>query len=384
MPNTPVTIGDTSTGLSVNATVGLLVNTTWDGSQQSGMLGLAAPIWASSDGPENSVLNFMSIQYGQPRQFTLALSRNPATGGYLTLGSAIPPNAVPINSPGVFQQPMQRANINGRYGNLYSLMASVAIMAAAPAVEQYVIDSGEVYLRIPPSTAAAINAAWNPTAVRLNDSGLYSVECTAAAPAIGLTIGSRTFPFNTGDLLWKDQTGCYSKVVEAQNETYVLGIPFLENVIATFDLDNQMIYIQQGLDTTVFTATNLPGTGIASVTAGPSSLSSASAATSKSILPTSSALSASIASTPTSASASPSSSMTSPSTPVVASALKSTSELPFTSSTAVAGSSWTTWYAQGPIQQELATQKIVTSTTTTYLVATSTSYVTNIVTVPTA
>jgi hypothetical protein len=126
MPNSSITIGDNTTqnpDLPLYGAVGYIVNTTWDVSSQSGMLGLAAPVLANSAGPFNSVLDDMSVRYSQPRQFTLALNRDPNHGGFLTLGSALPASAQPLNSSGFLKTPMEHATINGRTDDLYVVTA---------------------------------------------------------------------------------------------------------------------------------------------------------------------------------------------------------------------------------------------------------------------
>lgn len=80
-------LGDNTTAtpdLQLYADVGFLLNSTWDGSQQSGMLGLAAVIGAGygSTDPSNPILLDISTRYSSNNaQFTLAFQRGLTTGG---------------------------------------------------------------------------------------------------------------------------------------------------------------------------------------------------------------------------------------------------------------------------------------------------------------
>jgi hypothetical protein len=51
--------------------------------------------------------------------------------------------------------------------DLYVVTAGVAVISASPDMEQYAMNSGDVYLRVPPAIAATINGAWKPPAKRL-------------------------------------------------------------------------------------------------------------------------------------------------------------------------------------------------------------------------
>lgn len=140
MPNISITLGDNiaqNPDLLLYANVGLLLNSTWDGSQQSGMLGLAASIDYGPTGPWNSILADISTRYSQSAQFTLAFKGGPETGGWFTVGDALPPDALPLTDPSVFQTPMENATFNGRANNLYVVTAGLAIVTAPNIPEQY-------------------------------------------------------------------------------------------------------------------------------------------------------------------------------------------------------------------------------------------------------
>ena len=154
MPNSSITIGANTAqepDLQLYANVGLLINSTWDGSQQSGMLGLAGTVDCGCDGPWNSVLDDMAARYGQTRQFTLAFSLSADTGGWLTFGDSLPPNALPLDNPAVYSTPMEHATINNRVDNLYVVTASIEIVTAPFIQEQY----GELSVPLPSNLGTA-------------------------------------------------------------------------------------------------------------------------------------------------------------------------------------------------------------------------------------
>ena len=153
MPNRSITIGANTAqepDLQLYANVGLLINSTWDGSAQSGMLGLAGTVDCGCGGPWNSILDDMAARYEQTRQFTLAFSLSADTGGWLTFGDALPPNALPLDNPAVFQTPMEHATINNRVDDLYVVTASIQVVTAPLVTVQYGASSDPLhsYLRI--------------------------------------------------------------------------------------------------------------------------------------------------------------------------------------------------------------------------------------------
>lgn len=135
-----------------------------------------------------------------------------------------------------------------------------------------VIDSGDVYLRVDPATAQAINSAWNPAGVLMKDgSGRWSLPCNAEAPTIGVTINEHFFNFDKADMLWNQNNVCWSTVVTSPNGPYTLGQPLLKNMIVTFNLDNQYMYFQQG-----GSATHVPAESSTSAAITAASLASTS------------------------------------------------------------------------------------------------------------
>lgn len=109
-----------------------------------------------------------------------------------------------------------------------------------------VIDSGDIYLRVPSAVAQTINSAWNPAGSPTKDgTGRWTVPCNAAAPAIGLTIGGHVFNIDKADMLVEQNNVCWSSVIDEQNGPYVLGWPLLLNVVVSFNLNTRIMYWQE-------------------------------------------------------------------------------------------------------------------------------------------
>jgi hypothetical protein len=185
MPNISIMLGDNSAAtpdLQLYADVGFLLNSTWDGSQQSGMLGLAAAVGAGygSTDPSNPILLDISTRYSpQNAQFTLAFNRGPETGGWFTVGSVLPPHALPLTDPAVFQTPMEMATFNGRVNDLYVVTVSLTVLTAPSIQEQY----SESFA---PSLFIVITSQTYPfhqvlrgmcLAGRMEDNNLQSLQC---------------------------------------------------------------------------------------------------------------------------------------------------------------------------------------------------------------
>ena len=74
--------------------------------------------------------------------------------------------------------------------------------------------------------------------------GLYYARCNATVPAFGVQLGGTTFYMAPEDLLRqsvRDETGewCRIGVTDSDSNVHVLGVTFLTNVVAVFDVGNQ-------------------------------------------------------------------------------------------------------------------------------------------------
>ena len=103
---------------------------------------------------------------------------------------------------------------------------------------QVLVDSGSTLTSLPTGIANAVNALFDPPAVYDGDSGSYVVNCSAKAPEFGVQIGGLTFFINEEDLIGAglgDGT-CSSTITDAGSSMSILGLGFLKNVLAVFDI----------------------------------------------------------------------------------------------------------------------------------------------------
>nr|AGU10903.1 Eukaryotic aspartyl protease [uncultured organism] len=89
--------------------------------------------------------------------------------------------------------------------------------------------------------AGDINGLFNPPAEYLADAQAYYVKCDAIPPQFGVTIGNQTFWVQPDDLVLRSQvdseTGlCLTSIQNGGEGPYILGIAFLQNVVAVFDV----------------------------------------------------------------------------------------------------------------------------------------------------
>lgn len=110
---------------------------------------------------------------------------------------------------------------------------------------QYIVDSGTTLNYLPTALADAVNAAFVPPAVFVEDDGAYIVDCNATAPSFGIIINGTTFFHNALDMILPagtDEDGneiCISGVDDGGDETgdvFILGDTFQKNVVTVFDV----------------------------------------------------------------------------------------------------------------------------------------------------
>ncbi|OJJ69568.1 hypothetical protein ASPBRDRAFT_131051 [Aspergillus brasiliensis CBS 101740] len=108
---------------------------------------------------------------------------------------------------------------------------------------QMIVDSGTTLLDVPDQVADSINAQFHPPATYSADFGAYMVSCNATPPTIGIRIAGHVFPISPQDLIFDDGQGaCFSGVNRAGASLTVLGIVFLRNVVAVFDVGNTVMH----------------------------------------------------------------------------------------------------------------------------------------------
>ena len=79
-----------------------------------------------------------------------------------------------------------------------------------------------------------INAAFDPPAVWDAERQLYKVKCTATPPAHSITIGGMEFKVNPLNMIERVGHRCFSTILG--HNDFVLGVPFLRNVVSVFDV----------------------------------------------------------------------------------------------------------------------------------------------------
>lgn len=99
--------------------------------------------------------------------------------------------------------------------------------------------------------AAAINAAFKPSAIYLWMYGAYFTACDAQAPPFAVILDGLSFYINPVDLIYQGMvdpvTGlCMTAIASGGAGPYILGDVFLQNVLAVFDVGNgQMRFISR-------------------------------------------------------------------------------------------------------------------------------------------
>lgn len=106
----------------------------------------------------------------------------------------------------------------------------------------YIVDSATSFLYLPSVLAAAVNAAFNPSAEWDPLFGAYFVDCDATAPDFNIVIDHEPFSMRGADLinenLFNPLTGkCATTISDGGSGPFVLGNVFLKNVLAVFDLE---------------------------------------------------------------------------------------------------------------------------------------------------
>jgi len=198
----------------------------------------AADRTAANGIPYSTVMNtiFEVDQLTAPI-FSLALSRdssNTGFGGYLAIGGTPDPSDPEINASSSFTTVAFLPNsysitIDGvTYGSGPTAPASDAIN------RNYLLDSGTAYVIVPSADAAAIAQLFDPPATSY--SGVYRVDCAATSPDVQISIGGTAFTINPEDMVFRDERdGICASAFAPGNGIYVLGAPFLRNVLAVFD-----------------------------------------------------------------------------------------------------------------------------------------------------
>lgn len=179
-------------------------------------------------------------------QFSLALSRDDShtgNGGILTIGG-LPDNTSSVNIASSTPTSASLQIFNPSripYRTYYAINVDNFVVGSATANPgfQILVDSGADIFQVPSATADAMNALWSPT---FDAQGYLPCEAELTED-IGITIGGRTYYINSEDLKGELTGGkCVSLIYESTAaDGFLVGDPFLKNVLAVFDWANGMM-----------------------------------------------------------------------------------------------------------------------------------------------
>jgi len=174
------------------------------------------------------------------KQFSLALSRDASkngNGGVFTIGG-LPSNTPAVNVSN--NQPTSAAlqlfaAFSTTQPTFYSILVDNFFLAgtAYNPNQQIIIDSGADAFEVPAATAKVMNSYWSPA-----PSSDGTLSCNAVLTKdIGITIGGRKYHVSSQDLIGQGNDGsCYSLISSGSDATgYLIGDPFLKNVVAVFN-----------------------------------------------------------------------------------------------------------------------------------------------------
>lgn len=177
------------------------------------------------------------------KQFSLALSRddsNNGNGGVFTIGG-LPENTPSVNISNKTPTSAEM-RLFTKYSDdeltFYSILVDDFFVGDNKHARglQILIDSGANTFEVPEATAKTMNSLWSPPSP-VGDARV-SIACNALLTKnIGITIGGRKYNVSSQDLIRKrkDET-CSSLITSSTEEDgYVIGDPFLKNVLAVFD-----------------------------------------------------------------------------------------------------------------------------------------------------
>ncbi|KAK5135823.1 hypothetical protein LTR08_004650 [Meristemomyces frigidus] len=200
----------------------------------------------------------MFTNQGVPPVFSLAIDRDPDTGGILALGGLpdVPHSAVfastPIIPVGVNTSSgslvyefytividgfAYSADLNAQfnpYNNVNPLKTSLTQNGT-----QAIVDSGTSLLYAAPAVAEAVAGLFNPPGSFDEDNQVWSVPCTAIAPTFGVGVGGKVFYVNALDLMLQaSATECISGVQSngGGSGLTILGDVWMKNVVSVFDI----------------------------------------------------------------------------------------------------------------------------------------------------
>ncbi|KAM0335607.1 hypothetical protein ACHAQA_000655 [Verticillium albo-atrum] len=248
----------TVAGITVKQTqVGLANQTFWYGNNVTqGILGMAYPALTSAySGSLSENRQAFQIPYApfftsmvqqglSADSFSVALARNSSDGLIAWGGRTGLPTTGPIASTDLIV-----ANINPTRSETAWKHSYYTIIVEGVQWGQttdtthcaYIVDTATTLTYVPPPVAEAIANAFEPAAMYMFSYGSYFAPCDAIAPRIAFVIGGKRFWVNTVDMMWRHLqdplTGyCQIGISTGGPGPYILGMTFLQNVEAVFDV----------------------------------------------------------------------------------------------------------------------------------------------------
>lgn len=243
-----------------NATLGVVSAGSWgfDG-LSSGLLGLGGAALSNLWYPGNTQPTIYDPIFVQmyklglvPANFTLAFG----TGkGYMGIGTipGVPHNLNWATSP---MPPYSSDGLDGTVYGYYFVAVDALMISTPPGPKnstirqiQYrdwmMVDSGTSANIFPDAIANALNDVWDPQPDPYDGTIPCDLSAFNTIPKLGIAIEGFTFYHSPATLISRYPNGqCGPAILSSGSEgPVVLGTPFLQNAIITFDLANQQMLL---------------------------------------------------------------------------------------------------------------------------------------------
>lgn len=105
------------------------------------------------------------------------------------------------------------------------------------------VESGTAVNVFPVNVAAGINMAYQPSG-QLQDN-IWYVPCDAIPPTLDIVIGGKAFRTTPSSMILPETATegsnlCLSGIQVGEPNGYLLGIPFLQEILAVFDVSEKL------------------------------------------------------------------------------------------------------------------------------------------------
>lgn len=178
--------------------------------------------------------------------FAIALSRDNAgsgSGGTFTIGGVpdLTDPSINVSSTSYTSAAFQfvASQSTTKY-SFYSFLVDSFVLGTSSdgAGTQVILDSGADVIQVPNTIAQAVNSVWSPP---MDSGGTLACDARLTEP-FGITIGGATYYVDSADLLFSNGDGTCSSLLAAGEEgEYLVGDPFLRNVLAVYDWGGEVM-----------------------------------------------------------------------------------------------------------------------------------------------